>query len=188
MSEIYEKLFTSQRSDGVNKTLYDRILRLDEDVNLHPQLKKLTEAVGINEGYFLGDKQYRLKISNTDDEESTWKRFIELRTMRGGGQQKKSKELKDVEERVSSWILAVMKDDGRKQPEVLSRLLYFAKYKHKVSEEKIEVLFDRIESEIKQCSRPKLEGASLEQLNSHYAKILEYAQRIKAVQVIKTWK
>lgn len=187
--DLYATLFTSRQIKGNNKTLYDRILRLDDTVNLFPQTKRLAHVTGVPEKYFLGERQYKVTVSNDPNEYATWKLLIDLRQQRGGGQKKKSQELKDTEAQIRNWILEASKDENIKQmSEVFSRLVTFAKLGKKRSEYEIDDVFSEIEAGIDKCSRQLLVGASSEQLAVHYAKLMEYVHRVKATQILKDWK
>lgn len=195
VEDLYQKVFPSKRGNGGNRTLYTNILNLTP-IYLDSYAKEFTKLTGIPEAYFLGAKNYRLRIG-MKDEDSEWQKLIELQ-----GQWRKSKtsapedgksiskplQLINQEKKIISQIEnASQETELRQQSEQFKKLVHFATFGHKQSEMTAEKLMDEVERAISNCSYQKLSSVDTERLLTHLDCVETYVKRVSALQVLKKW-
>jgi len=182
VSELYSTI-------GINRTLYDKILRMDDSVNLHPYLKRLEEITGINQRYFSGEA----KLQFYGLTETTWVEFIELRKNRAKGEESSSVRkaqsnkdaLRDHREEIGNKILAESK--AIKQSEAFRRLAFFAEYKCKRGKENLMTTISQIEHMMESFGRNELSLLELPELESYREAVRQHLGRIEAICIYKKW-
>lgn len=187
VSELYEKIFPGKQGKTGNKTLYDKILRL-EDVDLAAKAKGFCALTDIAEEYFLGIQNYQLPIRGFMDGDTVWKKYIKLRHEWAMKREGKSADLLQVEGEIARQIrCACQPQNLNSQREPFKRLVYFAQNGQKRPEKLSVELVAEVEKAVQACMRNSLAQLSVEELDAHYKILLEYAHRVDAMLTIKKW-
>ena len=115
----------------INRTLYGRILGL-EKIDLKDRLGQLTQLTEISAHYWDGYQKISLKSWDSQEEDRAWKKLI-LSREEHIGNQKTSKQI-DIEGVINKKYRDALKESNlRYESEYFKRLVYFAKYKEKLS-------------------------------------------------------
>lgn len=179
VEELYKILFPSKRTGKGNKTLYDKILRLEKSPSASDSTR-LAALTGIGEGYFTG--HYKLSVAGLTDKD--WIEFIQLRRKKGTRQ--KDIALIQAESRIKSAIKKA-KGDPLSQSETFKRLTYFSEYEHKRADKTLEDLFREIESKIAECKLGDFKQADIELLERHQKAIQAHLYHVAAMITLKSW-
>ena len=201
MSELYMLLFdydsydNEDENDGKrtdeddknrhNKTLYDKIMRLEKIGNaLQKRQTHIYDVTGIPRIYFLGGDILPNPVSKAE-----WIHFIELRLQwqqDKAGQKSLTKplELKEAERKIKEALAC---KTGLEKLPTFQNLRYFAENGCRA-----DIMFEsslaNLETMIKQCGRYTLEHMTDERLSTHRDVVAEYLHRVEALLTLRHWK
>lgn len=205
MSDLYMLLFdynsddNEDENDGKrtddddknrhNKTLYDKIMRLEGIGNaFQNRTERISDITGIAQQYFLGDEFLPNPVSRED-----WIRFIGLRLQwqQDKARQKplnktvkKPEELKEAEKKIKEALAC---KTGLAKLPTFQNLRYFAENGCK-ADITFEDSLANLEMMIRQCGRYTLEHMTDERLSTHRDVVAEYLHRVEALLTLRHWK
>ena len=205
MSELYMLLFDYNSDDNEdenegkrtddddknrhNKTLYDKIMRLEGIGNaFQNRTERISDITGIAQQYFLGDEFLPNPVSRED-----WIRFIGLRLQWQQDKApqkplnktvKKPEELKETEKKIKEALAC---NTGLEKLSAYQDIRYIAEYACKPVKA-FEDSLANLEMMIRQCGRYTLEHMTDERLSTHRDVVAEYLHRVEALLTLRHWK
>lgn len=195
--ELYEAL----ESCGVNRTMYDRILRM-EVVNTEKAAGAFERITGLESDYWRGIDQLRMANITRSD----WEQYIEAREKRKDAEKQieKSVDTADAEEAektldvakadVKKWE-AILDDkfrkclmQGGKQHSSFRIINYFAQHGQREAPVSISTKIDGILEAIGKLEQKDIMGLSNEKLRNYKDTLAQHWKLVDAIYTIKTLK
>ena len=174
VEDLYIKFFPTKKGNG-NRSLYDRILNIDADVDLNIYAEQLEELTGLNKDYFTGKKDIFVNGINNND----WKKFIKAR-------KNKQNNLRPVIEQALKENLTNISGQSTN----FAALAYFFKNGTKQLKDTTIDVINEVLSRIVELENDKSALLNIDSniLNEYFTKLVEHCKRIKVISIFREWK
>ncbi|GEM_PF-5174592 len=181
VNDLYLTFFPDKDKKKGNRTLYDRILRLDE-FDLQDKVKELPQLTGLHLDYFLGTRALKVEGLLVKD----WEYYIQLREK--DRKKEKSLEQEDAKNKIEVALLHLCHKNKDNQTQSFKIISEFIKTGNKVDNDTIESKMNKIEKLVGEFTRSGLFSMGLDQLKEYELCIKKHLSEVQATIILRNFK
>lgn len=170
---------------NVNRSLFDRIYRLEDIAKLDTQAKGLADITGLDPSYFRGGKY--IEVSGISP--PMWENFMASTMKRRKLYHKPEYHLTPLKDQleIEKYLIEAINNPS-KQSYSFNTINYFLKNDQKKRDDTAENIVSEIEAGIKELTLGRIQKLPPELFDRHKTIILDYAQKLYSLGVIEAWK